>query len=195
MILSPEAQNEIDKKVLALEKEIAQKKIELKKLRAELPAQEVEDYVFEDWNGVEVKLSELFGGKDELILVSNMGKSCRYCTLWADNYNGIVKPLNDRAAFVVVSPDSPEVQKEFAASRGWNFRMFSHQDNSFIKDFGFQGKDHVMPGIMSFTKENGKIYFHSRTYFGPGDNYCNMWDFIDLLPKGVNGWIPKYDYQ
>ena len=194
MILTPDAQNDIDAKVLALEKEIAEKKSELKKLRSELPAQEVDDYVFEDWNGGEVRLSELFGNKDELILVSNMGKSCRYCTLWADNYNGIVKPLNDRAAFVVVSPDSPEIQMEFAQSRGWNFKMVSHQSNSFIKDFGFQGDDHVMPGVMSFTKENGKIYFHSRTYFGPGDNYCNMWDFIDLLPKGVNGWVPKYDY-
>ena len=194
MILTPDAQNEVDKKVLALEKEIAGKKIELRKLRAELPAQEVDNYVFEDWEGGEMRLSELFADKDELILVSNMGKSCRYCTLWSDNYNGIVKPLNDRAAFVVVSPDSPEIQKEFAQSRGWNFKMESHQNNSFIKDFGFQGDDHVMPGIMSFTKEGGKILFHSRTYFGPGDNYCNMWDFIDLLPKGVNGWVPKYDY-
>lgn len=194
MILTPDAQNEIDKKVLALEREIADKKIELKKLRTELPAQEVDDYTFEVWSGAEVKLSDLFDGKDELILVSNMGKSCRYCTLWADNYNGIVKPLNDRAAFVVVSPDSPETQKEFAQSRGWNFKMVSHQNNSFIADFGFQGDDHVMPGVMSFTKDNGKIYFHSRTYFGPGDNYCNMWDFIDLLPKGINGWVPKYDY-
>ncbi|MGB1317029.1 MAG: DUF899 family protein, partial [Flavobacteriales bacterium] len=110
------------------------------------------------------------------------------------NYNGIVKPLNDRAAFAVVSPDSVAIQKEFAASRGWNFFMASHQNNSWAKDFGFEGKDHIMPGVLSFTKENGKIYFHSRTYFGPGDNYCNMWDFVDLLPKGVNGWQPKYDY-
>ncbi len=193
MILTPDAQNAVDQQVLALEKEIAEKKIKLKELRAQLPPQEVQDYVFEGWNG-DVKLSDLFGEKAELILVSNMGKSCRYCTLWADNYNGIVNPLNDRAAFAVVSPDAVDVQKEFAGSRGWNFRMASHEKNSFIKDFGFQDDDHVMPGVMSFTKENGKIYFHSRTYFGPGDNYCNMWDFIDLLPKGVNGWVPKYDY-
>lgn len=193
MILTPDAQNAVDQQVLALEKEIAEKKAKLRDLRATLPAQEVEDYIFEGWNG-DVKLSELFGDKNELILVSNMGKSCRYCTLWADNYNGIVKPLNDRAAFAVVSPDSADIQKEFAGSRGWNFRMVSHQNNSFIKDFGFQREDHVMPGVMSFTKENGKLYFHSRTYFGPGDNYCNMWDFIDLLPKGISGWVPKYDY-
>lgn len=193
MILTPDAQNAIDEQVLALEKDIAEKKTQLRELRATLPAQEIQDYVFEGWNG-EMKLSDLFGDKDELILVSNMGKSCRYCTLWADNYNGIAKPLNDRAAFAVVSPDSVEVQKEFSNSRGWNFLMASHENNTWAKDFGFQGDDHIMPGVLSFTKGNGKIYFHSRTYFGPGDNYCNMWDFVDLLPKGVNGWIPKYDY-
>lgn len=195
MILTPEPQNEIDRQVLALEKEIADKKAELRKLREKLPAVEVEDYAFEDSLGVKVNLSELFGDKTELILVSNMGKSCRYCTLWADNFNGIVEPLNDRAAFVVVSPDSPEIQKEFAASRGWNFRLLSHQNNSWAEDFGFRDADHIMPGVLSFTQEGGKIFVHSRTYFGPGDNFCNMWDFIDLLPKGINGWIPKYDYQ
>jgi predicted dithiol-disulfide oxidoreductase (DUF899 family) len=193
MILAPDAQNVIAEQVLELEKEIADKKTQLRELRATLPTQEIQDYTFEGWNG-EVKLSELFGDKDELILVSNMGKSCRYCTLWADNFNGIVKPLNDKAAFAVVSPDSVEVQKEFAGSRGWNFLMASHQNNSWAKDFGFEGEDHIMPGVLSFTKESGKIYYHSRTYFGPGDNYCNMWDFVDMLPKGVNGWMPKYEY-
>lgn len=167
----------------------------MRKLRTEIPPTEVEDYTFEDSQGGEVKLSELFGDKSELLLISNMGKSCRYCTLWADNFNGIVKPLNDRAAFAVVSPDSPELQKEFAASRGWNFRLASHQNNNWAADFDFQGEDHILPGVLSYTKnDEGKIFFHSKAFFGPGDNYCNMWDFIDLLPKGVNSWIPKYDY-
>tara|TARA_R110000868_G_scaffold285232_3_gene545696 strand:+ start:574 stop:804 length:231 start_codon:yes stop_codon:yes gene_type:complete len=61
-------------------------------------------------------------------------------------------------------------------------------------NFGFEGEDYIMPGVLSFTKENRKIYFHSRTFFDPDDNYCNMWNFVDLLPKGVNGWMPKYDY-
>ncbi|MBL4587470.1 MAG: DUF899 family protein [Flavobacteriales bacterium] len=186
---------EQEKRVFDLEAEIAEKKKELRKLRAEIPPTEVSDYTFEDNLGEEVKLSELFGDKNELILISNMGKSCAYCTLWADNFNGIVKPLNDRAAFAVVSPDSPQVQKEFAASRDWKFLMASHLNNNWAIDFGFQGEDHILPGVASFTKdESGKIFFHSKAFFGPGDNYCSMWDFIDLLPKGVDGWMPKYDY-
>ena len=61
--------------MLALEKEIEERKTNLRELRATRPPQEVKDYVFDGWVG-NVKLSELFGSKDELILVSNMGKSC-----------------------------------------------------------------------------------------------------------------------
>lgn len=194
-MLTTEPQNEIERLVFALEKEIADKKTELKALREQLPPGEVKDYSFEDLDGRYVRLSELFGDKSELILVSNMGRSCRYCTLWADNYNGIVKPLNDRAAFAVVSPDPPEIQKAFAASRGWNFSLLSHQRNSMALDLGFNAEGQILPGVLSFTKNDGLIHLHSRSYFGPGDNFCNLWDFVDLLPKGVNGWIPKYDYQ
>lgn len=162
MILTPDAQNGIDQKVLALEKEIADKKTQLRALRATLPAQEVQDYVFQGWNG-DVKLSELFGDKDELILVSNMGKSCRYCTLWADNYNGIVKPLNDRAAFAVVSPDSVDVQKEFANARGWNFLMVSHQNNTWAKDFGFNGMELRTLSIQTSQTPSGKRQFEKVT--------------------------------
>ena len=186
-----EAESAIEK----LEAEIADKKKALATLRANITPLEVKDYTFEDHSGNAVKLSELFGDKQELILVSNMGKGCKYCTLWADNFNGIEKPLSDRAAFAVVSPDAPEVQKAFAASRGWKFRMLSHQNSDWAADFGFKAETHFQPGVLAYTKhDNGRIFFHSKAYFGPGDNYCNMWDFIDLLPKGVNGWVPKYEY-
>jgi predicted dithiol-disulfide oxidoreductase (DUF899 family) len=184
-----------DQQIEKLEQEIADKKKALAALRAKITPLEVQDYTFEDQSGKSVKLSELFKDKQELILVSNMGKVCKYCTLWADNFNGIKKPLSDRAAFAVVSPDAPSVQKEFAASRGWKFKMLSHQNNDWASDFGFKAENHFQPGVLSYTKgDNGKIYFHSKAYFGPGDNYCNMWDFIDLLPKGVNAWVPKYNY-
>jgi len=187
---------EQEQRVFDLEAEIAEKKKELAKLRAEIPPTQISDYTFEDSQGGEVKLSHLFGHKNELVLVSNMGKSCVYCTLWADNFNGIVKPLNDRAAFAVVSPDAPKVQKEFAASRSWKFQLLSHHNNNWAADFGFLGENHIMPGAASFSKNNdGKIFYHSKAFFGPGDNYCNLWDFIDLLPKGVDGWMPKYDYD
>lgn len=184
----------LELQISELEKSIKEKKKELAQLRRDLPASESKDYVFATSTG-EIRLSELFGDKEELILVSNMGKSCKYCTLWGDNYNGIVKPLNDRAAFVVASPDDPSTQQEFAQSRAWNFKMVSHHQNNWADENGFMKGNGVYPGVVVYSKDaNGKIWKHDKAYFGPGDNYCNMWDFIDLLPSGVADWQPKYDY-
>lgn len=190
-----EPTTELEKEIRSVEQEISEGKKRLAELRRKLKPQPVSDQVFEDNDGGSVKLSELFGDSKELILVSNMGKSCKYCTLWGDNYNGLVKPLNDRASFVVASPDSPEVQNEFAESRGWNFKMVSHRNNGWADETGVSHAEGINPAVASYIKDdNGQVYLVAVSGFGPGDNFCNMWDFIDLLPAGVNGWQPKYDY-
>ena len=183
-------------KISAIEKEIAEKKKELAEWRKKVTPQEVPNYTFKNWSGEDVSLSDCFDGRNELILIYNMGKSCKYCTLWGDNYNGIVKPLNDRAAFVVVSPDDPETQKSFAQSRNWQFNMLSHEGSSFIKDMEMvYPEGQPRPGVSSFIKKAEKIYHVNKTTFGPGDNFCNMWDFMDMLPEGAENWQPKYDYE
>ena len=64
----------ISDQITALEREIFEKKRALAKLRQALPKQGtvVQDYELENGNG-KVKLSELFGNKNELMLVHNMG--------------------------------------------------------------------------------------------------------------------------
>ena len=144
---------DVDHEISKAEKEAMEAKEKLAKLRRRLPGLEVEDYTLLDAAGEKVALSSLFGEKDELILIHNMGKSCPYCTMWADGFNGVVKHLEDRAAFVVVSPDPPEEQTKFAASRGWTFGMLSAHDTSFAKDLGFQAKGGgYKPGVSVFRK-------------------------------------------
>ena len=75
-----------------------------------LKQQEVKDYEFLDFNNKKIKLSELFGKKKDLIIIHNMGTACAYCTMWADGFNGVHKHLENRAGFVVVSNDKPELQ-------------------------------------------------------------------------------------
>ena len=187
--------SEIQKDVKRLEEEIQQKKKELAALRKGDTPIPVKDYEFKNHNGDTVKLSELFGDNNELLVISNMGKSCRYCTLWADGLIGLTPHLSNRAGFVVVTPDPVEVQKEFATSRGWNFPMVSDRDSDFRYDLGFRDDKHIYPGAMVFIKDNkGEISLFSRSLFGPGDNFCVMWDFMDLMPQGQNNWEPKYSY-
>lgn len=185
-----------EKAVLQLEQEIAEKKKELAALRKKVEPKVYPDYTFKDKLGKEVKLSELFGNATELLLVQNMGKSCPYCTLWADEYNGVVDHLNNRVPFVVISPDEPAEMKTFAESRNWKFNILSSAENTFKKDSAFErANGEVLPGVMVFQKDKeGILREYSRSSFGPGDNFCSVWDYFDLLPEGVKKWHPKYSY-
>ena len=189
--------SELEHEISRTRQEIIRNKEKLSRLARRLPKEEIKkDYSLKDWNGHDVKLSKLFGESNDLILVHNMGRQCPYCTLWADGFNGLVNHLEDRASFVVVSPDSPKIQKEFAKNRGWKFRMLSGHGNSFIKDMGFEKpKRGFMPGVSVFRKEkDGRIFRVAVDQFGPGDDYCMIWHFFDLLPLGPNGWEPKFSY-
>ncbi|MBK9248868.1 MAG: DUF899 family protein [Ignavibacteria bacterium] len=161
--------------------------------------EQIKNYELLDFAGNSVSLLDMFGDKNDLIVIHNMGKGCNYCTLWADGFNGFAKPFADRAAFVLVSPDSPEVQQEFAESRGWTFQMASSQGSTFTSELGFSefkdGKQYYAPGYSTFRKNpDGSITRAAYDYFGPGDLYCAVWHIFELLPEGVENWHPKKVY-
>ncbi|MBK8981669.1 MAG: DUF899 family protein [Ignavibacteria bacterium] len=173
--------SEIDKEIELLRK----KRIELNSIIASM---NVSDYSMKDRDGKDVKLSEMFGDKSHLILIHNMGKGCSYCTMWADGFKDTYKEIEKKASFVLVSPDSPEVHKQFADSRGWNYKTYSAAGTEFIFDMGYEirkdDKKYYWPGVSVFEKkEDGSIVRVAKDEFGPGDFYCNIWHFIDLLPN------------
>ena len=176
-----------------LEEELVELQEKLAEMKRELPPQEVQDYTLQTANGPS-KLSDLFGGKPDLIVIHNMGKGCTYCTLWADGFNGVRQHFENRAGFVVVSPDAPDVQRKFAQSRGWGFRMASGQGSSFIEDMGFRGEKGWMPGVSTFHRDKGRITRVAKAPFGPGDPFCGLWHVLALLKDGAGDWHPKYVY-
>ena len=188
---------DIAKQIEALEEKIKSSKQELALLRRKAPPTPVEDYLLKDSFGNSVKLSSLFGEKNELIVVHNMGMSCPSCTTWADGFNGVLKHLEDRASFVVESPETPAKQRQFAADRGWGFRMVSSKGTTFRHEMGYSDeKNSPWPGVSAFIKdENGKILRVADAGFGPGDNFCIVWDFCDLLPGGWKDWDCKHHYS
>lgn len=188
--------SELVEEISLLERESQALKKKLADLRGQLPPEPVSDYTLAGPGESQIRLSELFGQHKELIVIHNMGKGCPYCTLWADGFNGVLHHLENRAAFAVVSPDDPEVQKEFAAGRGWKFRMYSGKGSSFIEDMGFRREDSgYAPGVSTFYRdEQGQIFRKARDSFGPGDNYCGVWYLFELLADGIDGWTPKFSY-
>jgi predicted dithiol-disulfide oxidoreductase (DUF899 family) len=173
--------------------EIAALRRRMREIQAGAEPQAVADYEFAAPDGP-VRLSALFGDKRDLILIHNMGASCPYCTMWADGFNGIYEHVANRAAFVLCSPDAPEEQRRFAASRGWRFPMVSHQGTSFAADMGYRSERGWRPGVSVFRRDDDRILRVADTGFHPDDDFCTVWHLLDLLPEGPAGWRPRYSY-
>jgi predicted dithiol-disulfide oxidoreductase (DUF899 family) len=177
---------ELEKQILDLKKKLA----ELKRAQPPIP---VINYEFDGPDG-KIKLSDLFQGKPDLVLVCNMGRSCRHCTLWADGFNGVVPELESRAGFALVSADPIDQLVKFAEKRSWRFQAVSDPDGQFRKDMGFaNAAGDPWPGVIGFRKnEDGSIDKIASAELGEGDDFCAAWHLFDLLADGWNGWDPQY---
>ena len=186
---------ETTEKLAAYRKEIDALRAKMRELQQTVEPEAVDDYEFIGADGGAVRLSQLFGDQDTLIAIHNMGKTCPACTMWADGYNGLLQHLQSRAAFVVTTPDDPKTQTEFAASRGWHFRMLSHQGTSFAADMGYRGSEGGwLPGITVFQKRDGRIFRVSDQRLGPGDDFCSVYHFFDMIPERRGEFFPKFAY-
>lgn len=195
----PAQRAQIQAQIEALETEVKERRDRLVELRRRLARGEVENYQLRDADGP-VRLSELFEDRDDLLVIHNMGSSCRYCTLWADGLDGMLPHLEDRTAIALVSPDTPETQQKFAAGRGWSFRTVSDAEGRFTDEMGFiqewEGEMGQWPGFSTFHKDSaGTIHHIASDSFGPGDVYCGLWNLFDHLESGVDGWEPKHHYE
>lgn len=182
-----------------LQKELFEKQAQLSRWLRAAPPEPVDDVVFQGPDGP-VALSALFGDKPDLIAIHNMGARCPYCTMWADGFQGLLPHLQDRAAFVLLSADTPDAQAAFAASRGWSFPMASTAGTTFTEDMGFRGEHDGqtmdLPGYSTFRKQaDGTIVRIAKDSFGPGDRYNGAWHMFDLLEGGRGEWHARFTYE
>ncbi len=180
--------------IAAYREQIADIRRKMRELQATVEPEPVPDYGFATASGP-MKLSELFGDKRDLIAIHNMGTGCPACTMWADGFNGLYPHIADRAAFVVTSPDPPDVQQRFAAARGWRFPMASHAGSGFAADMGFRGETgNWRPGVSVFQRDGARIVRVADTGFRPDDDFCPVWHLLAMLPEGAAGWRPRFAY-
>lgn len=173
---------------------------EMRALQAAIEPEPVKDYELAGWNGP-LRLSQMFGERNDLILIHNMGTSCSSCTMWADGFNGVYQHLASKAAFIVTSPNSVAVQRAFAGDRGWRFPMASHAGTTFAEDMGYRrggkGSDEHggwWPGVSVFQMRGDQVVRVSDTELGPFDDFCPVYHFLDLTPEGAQNWQPKFRY-
>ena len=178
-------------KVVELEQRIAELSAELNTLRRASPATPVPNYPFRT-EACDTTLRDLFGDRDKLLAIHNMGQGCRYCTLWADGFNGLLPHLESALAVVLVSKDSPQAQRIFANSRGWRFRLASHGGGAYIQEQGVFDAAENYPGAVVYELDGDVIRRKNACVFGPGDIYCGLWGLLGLA--GVEEFTPQYSY-
>lgn len=179
--------------IQALEQQIFELNHKLNDLRKAQQGKEVPDYQLQTLSGGS-SLLELFGEHNQLLAIHNMGQSCRYCTLWADGFNGFLPHLESAMSVVLLSPDAPELQRTFANSRGWRFRLASHGGGSYITEQTVLVDQNNMPGAVVYERHGERIVRRGSAVFGPGDRYCSMWSLLGLAGLGEADWTPQFSY-
>lgn len=179
--------------IIEIEREIFELTAKLNELRGANEGVEVRNYAFDSLSGP-TTLLDLFGHQKKLLLIHNMGQGCRYCTLWADGLNGFVPHIETAMALALVSKDRPEVQRRFANSRGWRFRLASHGGGEYIREQTvMEGADN-MPGAVVYERRGEAIFRKNSCIFGPGDMYCPIWNFLGMAGFGEGEWTPQFNY-
>ena len=179
--------------IATLEAQIFELTTRLNQLRKAEAGAEIRNYMFTTLTG-DASLLELFGDRDTLLLIHNMGQGCRYCTLWADGFNGFLPHLESAMSVVLVSRDTPALQRQFANSRGWCFRLASHGGGDYIKEQSVQDGVDNMPGAVVYTRKGDTIRRKNAVVFGPGDRFCSAWNLLALAGLDEAGWTPQFSY-
>ncbi len=196
--------------LLNKEKEFTRLRDELSRLRRELPWEKVKkEYVFDGPNGKET-LSDLFGGKSQLMIYHFMlgpgwVEGCPSCSFLADHFDGSVPHLAARDAKLVVVSRAPLDQiGAFKMRMGWRFKWVSSFENDFNRDYnvsftkeeiakGRMYYNYVMqqfpseegPGASAFFEDDAGDIFHTYSTYGRGlDMLLGAYNWLDMAPNG-----------
>jgi predicted dithiol-disulfide oxidoreductase (DUF899 family) len=156
-----------------------------------------------------VRLSELFGEHDTLLLYSfmygpDMDRPCPMCTSLLDGLDGAVPDVAQRAGFAVVAKSPVGRIRAYARERGWsNLRLVSSAGTSYNRDYHGEDEHGGQVSRMNvFTRRGGEIahfYATEQAAAAPGqddrhvDLIWPLWNLLDLTPAGRGGdWRPAY---
>ncbi len=181
-------------------------------LRRALPAggEIPEDYAFEGAHGA-VRLSQLFGDKDTLIIYSMMlgperERACPMCTAMLTSWEGTARNLRERVALAVTARSAIERLLEFRKERGWqNLQLYSDRQGDYTRSY-VSATDDDVPGLSVFSREDGVIrhFWSGEISDAMADDNQDprgapdldpLWTILDLTREGRGTtWYPRLDY-
>jgi predicted dithiol-disulfide oxidoreductase (DUF899 family) len=166
-----------------------------------------QDFEFSGEKGT-VRLSELFGDKDTLLVYSMMygpkrKGPCPMCTSFLNSWNGTAMNLQQRVAVVVTARSPIERLIEYKAQRGYTSLPFVSDSSGEYTRTYVNADDADVPGFSVFTRRDGKIaHFYSGELSGemadPGQDPRGapdadpLWLMLDMTPAGRGTtWYPE----
>ncbi len=209
-VVSHEEWVDARKALLAEEKAFTRLRDQLSRRRRELPWEKVDKhYEFHGPDGP-VRLSDLFGGRSQLIVYHFMygpgwDAGCKSCSFLADHFNPAVVHLEQRDVSMVAVSKAPldELQR-FKKRMGWEFIWVSSFGNDFNRDYhvsfseqeieqgtayynyraqGFPSTE--APGASVFYKDTDGAIYHTYSVYQRGlDMFITAYHYLDIVPKG-----------
>lgn len=179
--------------------------------RALPPGGEIpKDYCFDSLVG-QVRLSELFGDHDTLIVYSMMygperEQGCPMCSSMLDAWNGEARHIEKRVALAVVARSPIERIVGFAERRGWtDLTFFSDPSGDYTADY-VGDRDADAPAYTVFRRADDGTIHHFYSGEGtiemadPGQDphaapdMNPLWVLLDTTPEGRGtDWYPALD--
>lgn len=198
------ARNEL----LAEEIEVRRRLERLAEQRRNLPlgGQVPTDFAMRSAEGV-VRLSELFGDHDTLMMYSMMfgpqrPAPCPMCTSFLQAWDGIARNLRERVALAVTARSPLERLLGFQAERSLcELRFLSDETGEYTRSY-VSADDGDVPGFSVFVRREGEVYhFYSGEMSGemadPGQDPRSapdldpLWQMLDYTPEGRGvDWYP-----
>jgi predicted dithiol-disulfide oxidoreductase (DUF899 family) len=181
------------------------------------------DYEFDEWDAgagapKRVRLSELFDGKDTLLLYSFMivppeqglpfVGPCPSCTSIIDGIDGALPHITQRVAFAAAAKPPIEEFRRHGETRGWrHVRLLSAAPSRYSRDYGAEDANgYQWPLATVFVKRDRAIhhFWSSELWFaghdadqGPRhvDFMWPIWSVFDRTLAGRDDWEPKLAYR
>jgi len=171
------------------------------------------DYRFRDRSGADLRLMDLFDGKDALVTYFWMfgpqrERPCPMCTNWLGSVNGNAADIRQRVALKIIGRSSVDRQLAFAAERGWKDLDFVQtigddyaRDLHLINDDGSEN-----PAMIVFKRDsdNVRLFWAAEMPMEAADpgqdpriapDIASLWSVLDLTPDGRGtDWYPKLTY-
>lgn len=166
--------------LLKQEKELTKHSDRVAASRRQLPWVKVEkDYVFEGPEG-KVSLSDLFAGRDQLIVYHFMfdpewDVGCSGCTYLVDELGpGFLRHLAEkRTSFVLVSRGPLDKLEAYKEKKGWNLPWYSSFGSDFNYDFHATLDESVVPVEYNYRTKEEMEAREGESYFMKGEQHGN----------------------